>query len=176
VVETVDLFGGANFPDTAKFDLAHKLVVRAMELNRNGNLNGSRAFLVNAAVLARQGAMELHEYMDDTQVGGERILPVLKLARTAGYVADAALAVTGIAAVARGGIALAAGEGGTGAAALSTDTDIAAKQLVDQYTAEQGIYANELKGIEAVKQPPGSTGGFVKGKHSSGAGQGFGSW
>lgn len=176
VVETVDFFGGADFPDTKRFEAAHKLVVRAMELNTDGNLTGSQAFLVNAAVVTRSAAQELKQYLDDIGTGGDRVVGILKVARTAGHVAEAGLAVTGVVGLARGGIALAAGEGGTGAAALSSDVDVAADQLAKRYAAQNGIHADELSQVRYVKQPPGSTGGFVKGKHSAGAGQGFGKW
>jgi hypothetical protein len=173
VAETVDFFGGADFPDTKRFDAAHKLVVRAMELNTDGNLSGSQVFLVNAGVVTRSAAQELKQYLDDIGTGGDRVVGILKVARTAGHVAEAGLAVTGVVGLARGGIALAAGEGGTGAAALSSDTDVAAKQLLERYTARNGIHADELREVELMKSPPGSTGGGVKAKQSSGAGQGW---
>jgi hypothetical protein len=176
VAETVDFFGGASFPDTKRFDAAHKLVVRAMELNTNGNLSGSQAFLVNAGVVTRAAAQELKQYLDDIGTGGDRVVSVLKVARTAGHVAEAGLAVTGIVGLARGGVALAAGEGGAGAAGLSSDVDVAADQLAKRYAAQNGIHADELSQVRYVKQPPGSTGGFVKAKHSYGAGQGWHRW
>lgn len=174
VVETVDFVGGADFPDTKRFDAAHKLVVRAMELNSNGNLTGSQAFLVNASVITRQGAQQLKQYLDDTQSGGDRVVPVLKVLRTAGHVAEAGLAVTGVVGLARGGIALAAGD--TGAAAVSSDIDVAADQLAERYAAQNGIHADELSQVRYVKQPPGSVAGGVKPGTSSGAGTGWHKW
>lgn len=174
VAEAADLFGGASFPNTKVFDQAHKLVVRALEMNVGGNLTGSQAFLVMAGVVTRSAAQELKEYLDDTNSGVERIVPVLKVLKTAGQVAEAGLAVTGIVGLARGGMALAGGEATAGA--FSSDIDVAANQLADRYAARSGIHADELKVIRTMKSPKGSVAGGVKPGTSSGAGQGFQKW
>jgi len=170
VAEVSDLLGGATFPDTSAFDQAHKLVVRALELNVSGNLSGSQAFLVVAGVLTRNGAQQLKEYIDDTSSGAERAVTVLKVAKTAGQVAEVGLAVTGIPGIVRGGARIAGGEA---AAALSSDIDVAAKQLTERYIARNGIHADELSQVRWVKGPKGSVAGGVKPGTSSGAGQGF---
>jgi len=172
VAEISDALGGASFPDTSAFDQAHKLVVRALEFNVNGNLAGSQAFLVVAGVLTRNGAQLLRQYIDDTSSGAERAVKVLKVAKTAGQVAEVGLAITGIPAVVRGGARLAAGEAATGAA-LSADVELAAKQLAERYAARNGIHADELAQVRWVKGPKGSVAGGVKPGTSSGAGQGF---
>ncbi len=170
VAQVVDLVGGADFPDTRYFDAAHKLVVRALEMNIGGNLAGSQAFLVCASVLARDGALQLKSYLDATNSGGEMVVKVLKVAKVAGQVAAAGLAVTGVVALAEGGIAAATGEG---AAAFSSDLDVAAQQTLDRYAARQGLHADELRVIQTMKSPPGSVAGGVKPGTSSGAGEGF---
>jgi len=170
VAEAVDLVGGADFPDTKYFEAAHKLVVRALEMNIGGNLTGSQAFLVWASLLTRNGALQLKSYLDATNSGGETIVKVLKVAKVAGEVAAAGLAVTGVVALAEGGMAVASGEG---AAAFSSDIDVAAQQTLDRYVAREGIHADELRAVQAMKSPPGSVAGGVKPGTSSGAGQGF---
>lgn len=171
VAEASDLFGGADFPDISMWNSPHKLVVRALEMNVGGNLSGSQTFLVVAAVLTRNAARLLAEYLQDSTTGTERVVTVLKVAKTAGQVAEAGLAVTGIVGLARGGVAL-AGEGG----ALATDLEVAAEQLTTRYTARNGIRADELSQVRYVKQPPGSVAGGVKPGTSSGAGSGFHRW
>jgi hypothetical protein len=175
VAEVSDLLGGADFPDTSAFDQAHKLVVRALEFNVSGNLSGSQAFLVVAGVLTRNGARLLNQYIDDTSSGAERAVKVLKVAKTAGQVAEAGLAVTGVVGLARGGLALAGGEA-TAGAAISTDIDVAATQLSERYAARNGLHADELSQVRWVKGPKGSVAGGVKPGTSSGAGQGFHRW
>jgi hypothetical protein len=170
VAETVDLFGGADFPDTSSFDRAHKFVVRALELNVSGNLAGSRAYLVVASAFVRNGALLLKQYLDDTNSGGERALTVLKVAKVAGEVAGVALAVTGVPGLVRGGVRLAAGETGAAAAA---DIQATAAKVADEYIATAGHTADELRVIRAMKGPKGSVAGGVKPGTSAGAGQGF---
>lgn len=169
VAEASDLFGGAEFPDTLFFDRAHKLVVRALELNVGGNLEGSRAFLVMASVLTRQGANQLKTYIDDTSSGAERVVTVLKVAKTAGEVAGVALAITGIPGIVRGGVRLATGEG----AVAATEVGAAEVKYIDRYIKSAGHGADELRAVRAMKGPKGSVAGGVKPGTSSGAGQGF---
>ncbi|MEO5704034.1 MAG: hypothetical protein ABIZ52_05465 [Candidatus Limnocylindrales bacterium] len=171
VAEASDFLGGADFPDVKMWDSPHKLVVRAMEMNVGGNLSGSQAFLVVAAVQARNAARLLADYLEDSTTGTERVVTVLKVARTAGQVAEAGLAVTGIVGLARGGVAL-AGEGG----ALAADIEVGAQQLLTRYTARNGIHADELSQVRHVRMPAGSKAGGVKPGTSSGAGSGFHKW
>lgn len=169
VAEASDLFGGADFPDTLFFDRAHKLVVRALELNVGGNLQGSKAFLLMASVLTRQGASQLKAYVDDTSSGADRVVTVLKVAKTAGEVAGVALAITGIPGLVRGGVRLVAGEGAVGAAEVGA----AEVKYIDGYIKSAGHGADELSAVRAMKGPKGSVAGGVKPGTSSGAGQGF---
>jgi hypothetical protein len=169
VAEASDLFGGADFPDTLFFDRAHKLVVRALELNVGGNLQGSKAFLLMASVLTRQGANQLKAYVEDTSTGADRVVTVLKVAKTAGEVAGVALAITGIPGLVRGGVRLVAGEGAVGAAEVGA----AEVKYIDGYIKSAGHGADELNAVRAMKGPKGSVAGGVKPGTSSGAGQGW---
>jgi hypothetical protein len=173
VAEASDLLGGADFPDRSIWDQPHKLVVRAMEMNVGGNLLGAQAFLVVAAVLTRNAARLLADYIDDSSTGVERAVTVLKVAKTAGQVAEVGLAVTGVVGLARGGFALA---GGAGGGALASDVEVAAEQLARRYAARNGIHADELTKVRFVPQPKGSVAGGVKPGTSSGAGTGWHKW
>lgn len=172
VTEISDLLGGADFPDKAIWDQPHKLVVRAMEMNVGGNVSGSQVFLVTAAIVTRNAARLLADYIDDSSSGVERAVKVLKVAKTAGQVAEVGLAVTGVVGLARG----AAGLAGAGEAALAGEVEVAAEQLARRYAARNGIGAEELSQVRYVRQPPGSVGGGVKPGGSSGAGTGWHKW
>jgi hypothetical protein len=162
VVEAADLLGRADYPDPSIWERPHKLVIRAMEMNVGGNVAGSQAFLLAAALLTRNAASLLAGYLQDTGSGAERAVSVLKVARTAGKVAEAGLAITGVYGVVK--VASRAG-----AAAV----DAEAEQVISEYTKRSGIGADELKEISYVRQPPGSIGGGVKPGSSSGAGSGW---
>jgi hypothetical protein len=173
VAEASDLLGGADFPGRSIWDQPRKLVLRALEMNVGGNVSGSQAFLVAAAILTRNAARLLADYIDDTSTGVERAVTVLKVAKTAGEVAEAGLAVTGVVGLARGAVGL-AGEAGVGA--VVSDVDMAAEQLARRYAARSGIHAEELSDVRWVPQPRGSVGGGVKPGGSAGAGTGWHKW
>lgn len=172
-----DFLGGADFPDKSIWDQPHQFVLRAMELNVGGNVSGSQAFLVAAAILTRNAGQLLADYIDDTSTGVERAVTVLKVAKTAGEVAEVGLAVTGVAGVVRGTVSIAGGAGTAGArAATGGSVDAAAEQLVRQYVAKNPEIAGELAQVRWVPGPPGSVAGGVKPGTSSGAGIGWHSW
>jgi hypothetical protein len=173
VAEASDLFGGADFPDRSIWDDPHKFVLRAMEMNVGGNLTGSQAFLVTAAILTRNAAKLLADYLEDSSTGVGRVVTVLKIAKTAGQVAEVGLAVTGVVGLARGAVSLGTG---AGTSALASDVDVAAEQLAKRYAAENGIHADELAKVRYVPGPKGSVGGGVKPGTSSGAGTGWHEW
>ncbi len=66
------------------------------ELNTGGNVMKSPPFLVVAAIATRNNANLLAEYADDSVNGAGRAITVLKVAKTAGEVAEVGLAVTGV--------------------------------------------------------------------------------
>jgi len=171
VVEASDTLGGADFPDQSIWDQPHKFLVRALELNVGGNIKGSQAFLVTAAILTRNAAGSLAAYIDESSTGAERAVSVLKVLRTAGEVAEAGLAVTGVVGLVRGGVAVAGEAGAAGARAASVDA--AAEKLVKRYVAENPAIAADLGRVRWVPGPRGSVGGGVKPGSSSGAGTGF---
>ncbi len=171
VAEISDLLGGADFPSFSAWDQPHKLLMRAMEFNVGGNVSGAQAFLVVAAVVTRNAARQLSDYIDDTSSGAERAVAVLKVAKRAGEVAEVGLALTGVGGLVKGGMRLAAGE-----AVAADAVDVAADRLVKRYAAQNGISADELASVRYVRQPPGSIAGGVKPGSSSGAGTGWHKW
>lgn len=178
VTEVSDFLGGADFPDHSIWDQPRQFVLQAMDLNVGGNVGGSQAFLVAAAILTRNAAQLLADYIDDTSTGAERAVKVLKVAKTAGQVAEAGLIVTaGVAGVVRGTAALAGRGGATGARAVARDSvDEAAEKLVRDYVAKNPEIAGDLANVRWVPGPRGSVGGGVKPGSSSGAGTGWHKW
>lgn len=169
VPEISDFFGGADFPDFSIWDQPHKLLLRAMEFNVGGNVNSSQPFLVVAAIATRNAANLLHQYIDDSSAGAERAIKVLKVAKTAGQVAEVGLAVTGVGLIAKGGRVVAT-------EVAASEVDVAAEALVKRYAARNGIGADELASVRYVPQPKGSIAGGVKPGTSSGAGSGWHKW
>jgi len=166
-----DLLGGADFPSQSIWEQPRKFVLQAMNLNINGNVKGSQAFLVTAAVLTRNAAHLLAAYIEDTSSGAARAVKVLKIARTAGHVAEVGLAVTGVVGLVRGGAAVA---GGT--AATEGSVDALAERVVKKYVAENPEIASELGSVRWVPGPKGTVLGNMKGGHSAGYGTGFNKW
>ncbi len=176
VTEASDFLGGADFPDRSIWDQPHKLVLRALELNVGGNVTGSQAFLVAAAIVTRNAAQLLASYLNDTSAGAERAVTVLKVARTAGKVAEVGLAVTGVVGVVRGAAAIGGEAAAAGTRAAAGSVDEAAEKLVRQYVAKNPEIAEDLNNVRWVKGPPGSVAGGVKPGTSGGAGEGWHKW
>jgi hypothetical protein len=97
-----DFVGGADLPDRSIWDHPQKMLLKALELNRGGNVFKSPGYLVVAAIVTRNNANLLAQYADDSSTGAGRVITVLKVAKTAGQVAEVGLAVTGITGVVRG--------------------------------------------------------------------------
>lgn len=170
VTEVSDLLGGADFPDRSIWDQPHRFVIRAMELNVGGNVKAAQAFLVAAAVITRNAARLLAQYIDDTSSGAERAVKVLKVAKTAGEVAEIGLTITGVGAVVRGAVRTGAG------AVARSEVDDAAEKLVREYVAKNPEIAGDLARVRWVPGPKGSVAGGVKPGTSAGHGQGFERW
>lgn len=171
VVGVSDLLGGANFPDLAIWDHPHKLVIKAMELNVGGNVSGSQAYLVVAAVATRNAAQLLAAYIDDSSAGAARAVAVLKVAKAAGEVAEVGLTLTGVPALVRGGVRVV----GTGAV-KDKAIDIAAEKLVAEYVIKNPGLAADLNKVRWIPGPKGSVGGGIKPGSSGGQGTGWHKW
>jgi hypothetical protein len=176
VAEVSDVLGGADFPDRSIWDHPRKLVLQAMELNVNGNVRVSQAYLVVAAIATRNAAHLLAEYIDDTSSGAERAVKVLKVAKAAGEVAEVGLAVTTGVGIVRAG-ARAVGTEVVAKAAKDKAVDAAAEKLVGQMIAKDPSLAADLGRVRWVPGPKGTVlGRGVKPGQSTGAGTGWDKW
>ena len=162
-----DTVGGAHLPDFSMWQHPHKLVMKAMDLNANGNVSASRPYLIVAAIIVRNSANLLAQYAEDSNAGAASVVKVLKVARTAGKVAEVGLAVTGVAGLVRGGVGLAVG--GEAAAADATVDELAEKTLAE-YLKKNPEVGADLNKVEWIRGPKGTTLGNIKGGHSSGNG------
>ena len=170
VVPVSDALGGASFPSDDIWKGPHQLLLRARSLMADGRIYGCRALLVVAALSVRNAAMLLSSYVDDTTSGAGRAVKILKVARTAGKVAEVGLMATGVGAVVTG---LAK----TGAVTVTeASVDAIAERELAKYLAKNPELASELGQVRLVPGPKGTILGGVKGGHSAGVGKGFTSW
>ncbi len=170
VVAVSDVLGGADFPSDEIWKGPSQLLLRAMDLKAAGKIYGCRALLVVAALSVRNAAQLLSRFVDNTTAGAERAVKVLKVARTAGKVAEVGLMVTGVGAVA-------VGLAKSGAVAVTeASVDAIAERELARYLARNPELASELSQVRLVPGPRGTILGGVKGGHSAGVGTGFTSW
>src|ERR1700694_2282741 len=170
VVAVSDVLGGADFPSDEIWKGPSQLLLRAMDLKAAGKIYGCRALLVVAALSVRKAAQLLSRFVDNTTSGAERAVKVLKVARTAGKVAEVALIVTGVGAVAVGLAQSGAGD------VTEASVDAIAERELARYLARNPDLASELGQVRLVPGPKGTILGGVKGGHSAGVGTGFTSW
>jgi hypothetical protein len=176
VTRISDALGGADFPDRSIWDYPRAMVHRAMELNVDGNVRATQAYLVVAAIATRNSAKLLADYIDDMSEGAERAVKVLKVAKAAGEVAEVGLAVTTGVGIVRAG-ARAVGTEVAAKTAKDKAVDAAAERLVGQMVAKDPSLATDLAKVRWVPGPKGSVGGRgIKPNQSSGNGKGFSSW
>lgn len=164
-----DTLGGADLPNRSIWDYPHKLLVKALEMNVGGNVSGSQPYLVVAAIATRNNAQLLAQYIDDSVSGAGRAVTILKVAKTAGEIAEVGLAVTGVVGVVRGTVRVVGG-----AAATDATVDVATERFIARYAAKDPENAKVL--VDYVRMPKGSVAGGVKPGTSSGAGTGWHKW
>jgi hypothetical protein len=170
VAEISDLVGGAELPSRSIWERPHRLYLKALHANIGGNVLESRVYLVVAAMIVQSNAEALGEYAERSGRGASNVIKVLKVAKTAGEIAEVALIMTGVGAVAiRGGAKVAT-------KVARDELQDEAEKLALSYAKKNGISASELSVPKAVRGPKGSTAGYRKGSHSSGAGTGFHKW
>jgi hypothetical protein len=165
-----DFVGGADLPDRSIWDYPFKMLLKARELNIGGNVFKSPPYLVIAAIVTRNNANLLAQYADDSSSGAGRVITVLKVAKTAGQVAEVGLAVTGVTAVVRGSVRV------VGSAAGDAAVDAAAERMIAKHYARDAEIMSDLDKVKWVPQPKGSVAGGVKPGTSSGAGTGWHKW
>lgn len=163
-----DFVGGADLPDRSIWDYPQKMLIKALELNKGGNVYKSPAYLVIAAIVTRNNANLLAQYADDSSRGAGRVVTVLKVAKTAGQVAEVGLAVTGVTGIVRGTVRVAGGS-----AAGDAAVDAAAERMIAKHYARDAEIMADLNKVKWVPQPKGSVAGGVKPGTSSGAGTGW---
>jgi hypothetical protein len=163
-----DFVGGADLPDRSIWDYPQKWVLKARDLNKHGDVYRSPAFLVFAAIATRNNANLLAQYADDSASGAGRVITVLKIAKTAGQIAEVVLAIAGVTAFVRAGVKVV---GGTvaGDAAL----DAAAERYIARQFGNDAEIMSNLSTPKVVPMPKGSIAGGVKPGTSSGAGRGM---
>ena len=166
-----DFVGGADLPDHNIWDYPQKMLLKALDLNKGGNVFKSPGYLVAAAIATRNNANLLAQYADDSASGAGRVITVLKVAKTAGQVAEVGLAVTGVVGVVRGTVSVAGG-----AAAGDAAVDAAAERMIAKHYAKDAEIMADLNKVKWVPQPKGSVAGGVKPGTSSGAGTGWHKW
>lgn len=166
-----EALGGANFPDRAIWDVAHRLLIKSMELRvRGDNVMVSRAYFLAAAAVTRKGAKLIAEYIDDISSGGGKAVAILRVADTAGDIAEIGLAVTGATALIRGGAKMAA----KGAA---SEIDVLMEREISKAMAKDPGFAHEVKQVLHVPGPKGTIlGGGIRSNQSTGAGTGWHKW
>ena len=118
-----------------------------MTLNVGGNVKRSPAYLATAALLTRNAAWLLAQYIEDTTTGAGRAVTILKVAKTAGQVAEVGLGVMSGVGLVRGGMALAEGAGAAGADAAAGSVDAVADRTVARYAAKEKMTAEELSKV-----------------------------
>lgn len=171
VAKVSDWLGGAELPKTTIWDRPHNLMMKARYANLAGDVITAQVFLVAAAHAVEYNAQLLADYTGRTIDGAASAVKILKVAKTAGQVAEVALVLTGIGAV---GSKLLRAAGGK---AMSTEARYeAAEQLARKYAKENGISQAELRSVRYVPQPKGTVLGNIKGGHSAGYGTGFETW
>ena len=170
VVAISDVLGGADFPSFNIWEGPNALVLRAMNMINAGRTWGAGNMLVVAAISVRNTADLLNTYIDKTTSGAARSVKVLKVARTAGKVAEVGLAVMS-------GAALVTGAGAaSGVAAGDAAVDALAEKELGKYLARNPEIAGELNSVKLVPGPRGTVLGNIKGGHSAGGGTGFHKW
>lgn len=156
VVIISDALGGADFPKDSIWDLPRKFVLKARELNVGGNVKISCTYLVGAAILTRNAAELIAEYIGDTSKGAERAVTVLEIADAAGDIAEIGLAVTGVPAAVRAGIRI-AGKGAARKAAVdAAHKRMVQNQIIDKHMAPHPAFAADMKQVSYVEMPPGT--------------------
>lgn len=166
-----DFIGGANLPSELIWNYPRAMLVRAREMMIGGNVYKSPPYLVVAAIATRNNANLLAQYDADSSSGAGRVVKVLRVAKTAGQVAEVGLALTGVTALVRGGARVAGG-----AAAGDAAVDAAAERMLAKHYAKDPQIMADLNKVKWVPQPAGSVAGGVKPGTSSGAGTGWHKW
>lgn len=165
-----DFVGGADLPSYSIWEHPHKLILKALEMNIGGNVSGSRPYLIMAAIITRNNAQLLSQYVDDSVSGAGSVVKVLTVAKTAGEIAEIGLTITSGVGLVRGGVRAA------GSKAVRSEVDELAEKVLNEYIKKNPGIAEELDTVKWIRGPKGTTLGNIKGGHSAGYGEGFRNW
>ncbi|NOT49341.1 MAG: hypothetical protein HOP17_16580 [Acidobacteria bacterium] len=169
VTAVSDALGGASFPDISIWNYSHRMLIKAREASIGGrNMTAARAYLLAAAAVTRNAAHLIAEYIDDTSSGAGKAVAILNVAKTAGEIAEIGLAITGGAAVIRGGTKAAASGTKMVVTRTEAEVDILLEKEFSKAIAKDPSLAADLKSWPAhVPGPAGtvnrSTSGAPKG-------------
>ncbi len=165
VVAVSDLLGGASFPSIDMWESPNQLLIAAMQLSNGGRVWGANVLVVIGAIYARNAANVLNAFVDDTTAGAAISVKALKVARTAGHVAEVGLLIAS-------GVGAAGAGAAGGAAAGDAAVDAAAEKELAQYLARNPDVASEVNSVKSVAGPRGTV---LRGG-GRGAEKGFQSW
>jgi hypothetical protein len=175
VAEISDFLGGADLPPLSIWNKPHQLILASLNANTAGDVITAQAQLLAAALAIEANCDKLRAYAEKSSSGAGRAVSILKVARTAGHVAEAGLLLTGV------GIAFKTGRAGAvgveaAAMAERKAIDEAATKVVTDYAKKAGISEAELSSVQVVRTPGGAGTklGNMKGGHSAGYGKGWG--
>lgn len=163
-----DLLGGADFPDTKIWDLPFNLRMKAWDAFIARDVIKTQVFLLASAIAVEENGKLLAKYLKKTTRGASRAVTVLKVARAAGYVADATLGVSGLVKV--------LGRKAVTTAVRRKALDDLAERYLKHEMKRKGITEAELSMIRTVRtaqQSGTKLGSGMRAGQSTGAGTGF---
>jgi hypothetical protein len=161
---SVDGMGLPDFPSMKIWDAPNRLVLQARKLNVGGNVKESSKLIFFAAMLTQHALKALAKYERATIAGTHRVLKILKIAETAGKIAEvvlvthqlAGMLVRAMAGEAAGRLALSSIE--TAAAAKNRspaayyDTNLVDRRAFEKTLNQVGATLDSQAGIGAVNR------------------------
>ena len=97
IAEISDALGGADLPSRSIWNYPKKLVSMAYELNKDGNVTGSQAALISAAILTGDATQLLSTYAEKSMQGAALGAAIAEIVMVASAVIITAVDATGIA-------------------------------------------------------------------------------
>lgn len=159
VAELSDAIGGADLPGRSIWVASKRLMSNARELNTNGNILGSQACLLLAAVAISEAAQLLSSYAEKSSAGAASVAKILEVAVTVAAIVETCRGLGAVRMLLKGSLKDAAKE---------------AVKIWTPKTPGQQAFANDLKQMSYVLRD-GKTilGSGARAGQSSRAGTGF---
>ncbi len=171
VAEVSDFLGGADLPSRSIWDHPHRLLVKALEAMVGGNVTTCQPYLVVAAIITRNNAQLLAQYIEDSVSGAGTAVTILKVAKTAGEVAEVGLTVVSGVGLVRAGAKTVGKKAASDIA--QKEIDDAAEKLVKEIIRKDPSIANDLDKVRWVPGPKGTVSGGGRRRKTPGLGEGF---